>query len=55
MDKALYELLIDREKLIDEEFMMAIFDGITKKLLPLQEYLNFMFENKQVSLVGSRK
>ena len=55
LDKAFYEVLIDREKLIDEEFMMGIFDEITKKLPPIQEYLDFMFENKQCSLVGSRK
>ena len=55
MDKAFCELLIDGEKIIDEDFAMGIFDGITKKLLPLQEYLNFMFKNKQGSLVGSRK
>ena len=34
---------------------MGIFDGITKNLPPLKEYLDFMFENKQGSLVGSRK
>ena len=34
---------------------MGIFDRITKKLPPLQEYLHFMFDNKQASLVGSRK
>ena len=55
MDKAFYEVFIDKEKIINEDFMMGIFDGITKKLLPLQEYLDFMFENKQGSLVGSRK
>ena len=53
--KAFYEVLIDGEKLIDEDFIMVIFDGITKKLSPLQEYLNFMFDNKQGILVGSRK
>ena len=31
------------------------FDGITKKLLPLQEYLDFIFDNKKCRLVGSRK
>ena len=55
MYKAFYKVLIDREKLIDEDFMMGIFDGIMKKLLPLQECLNFMFKNKQCSLVGYRK
>ena len=55
MNKAFYEVLIDGEKLTDEEFMMGIFDEITKKLPPLQEYLNFMFDNKQGRLVGSRK
>ena len=55
MYKVFYEVLIDGEKLIDEDFTMGIFDGITKKLPPLQEYLDFMFDNKQGSLVGSRK
>ena len=55
MDKAFYKMLIGVEKLIDEDFIMGIFNGITKKMSPLQEYLNFMFKNKQGSLVGSRK
>ena len=54
-DKALYEVLIDGEKLIDKDFMMGIFDGITNKLPPLQEYLDFMLEKKQGSLLGSCK
>ena len=36
MYKSFYEVLIDREILIDEYFIMGIFDGITKKLPPLQ-------------------
>ena len=48
-------MLIDGEKLIDKEFMMGIFDGMTKKLPPLQEYLDFIFDNKQGSLVESHK
>ena len=55
IDKELYEVLVGGEKIIDEDFMMGIFDGIAKKLPPLQEYLDFMFENKQGSLVASRK
>ena len=55
MDKAFYELLIDEEKLIDEDFMVGIFNEITKKLPPLQEFLGFMFENKQGRLMGSLK
>ena len=55
MDKAFYDVLIDGEKIIDKDFMMGIFDGITKRLPQLQEYLNFVFENKQGSLVGSHK
>ena len=55
MDKSFYEVFIDREKLIDEDFIIGIFDGITKNMPPLQEYLDFMFEKKQGSLVGSRK
>ena len=41
--KALYKVLIDGEKLIDEDFIMGVFDGITKKLPLLQEYLDFIF------------
>ena len=37
MDKEFYEVLIDGEKLINKDFMMGIFDWITKKLPPLQE------------------
>ena len=32
IDRALYEIFIDGEKLIDEDFMMGLFDGITNKL-----------------------
>ena len=52
MDKVFYEILIDGEKLIDEDFMMGIFDGITKNMPPLQEYLDFMFEKKKRQLSG---
>ena len=55
IEKVFYKVLIDGEKLTDEDFMMGIFNGITKNLPPLQEYLNFIFKNKQGSLVGSRK
>ena len=55
MDKAFYEVLIDGEKLVNEDFIMGIFDGITKKLPPLQEYLYFMFKNKQGRISSSRK
>ena len=48
-------MLVDGDKLIDKDFMMGVFDEITKKLPPLQEYLDFMFKNKQGSLVGYRK
>ena len=55
MDKAFYEVLIDGEKLIDEDFTMGIFYGIRKKLPPLQEYLDIMFDKKQGRLVGPCK
>ena len=47
MDKAFYDVLIDGEKITDKDFMMGIFDGIKKKLSPLQKYLDFMIYNKQ--------
>ena len=49
MNKAFYEVLIDGEKLIDKDYMMGIFNVITKKLPQIQEYLNFMFEKKKAS------
>ena len=52
MDNAFYDVLIDGEKITDKDFMMGIFDGIKKKLSPLQKYLDFMIYNKQVRLVG---
>ena len=36
MEKEFYEVLMDRGGLIDEYFIMGIFDGITKKLALLQ-------------------
>ena len=47
MNKSFYEVLIDRKKLINKDFMIVFLNGIAKKLPPLQEYLDFMFENKQ--------
>ena len=46
MYKALCKVFVDRGKLIEEEFMMGIFDGITNQLPPLQEYLDFVLEKK---------
>ena len=37
IDKAFYKVLIDGEKLINEDFIIGIFDVITKKLPPLQD------------------
>ena len=48
-------MLIYGDKLIDKDFRIGIFDGIKKKMPPLQEYLNFMFKNKQGSLLITRK
>ena len=36
MDKAFYNVLIEWEKIVDEDLMMGICDGITKKMPPLQ-------------------
>ena len=55
MYKKFYDVLIDREKLINEDFIMGIFDGIMNKLRPLREYLDLMSEKKQGRFVGSCK
>ena len=47
--KAFYEVLIDGWKLIDKDFIMGISDGITKKLPPLQDYLDFMSEKNKAA------
>ena len=46
MEKEFHKVLIDREKLINDEFTMGILDGTTKKLPPLQEYIDFMLQKK---------
>ena len=53
MDKAFFKVVNDGSKLLDEDFMMEMFKKLTKKLPPLREYLDFMFNEKRSGLVGS--
>ena len=55
LDKAFFEIVADGEKLLDEDFMMGIFDSLKLKLPPLQEYLDYMFEGSKGCLVDSRR
>ena len=53
MDEAFFEMVNNGEKVLDEDFMMDIFKNLKEKLPPLQEYLDFMFEDRQGCVVGS--
>lgn len=54
MEAAFEEIAKDGSKLLDEDFMMNIFKEIIDKVALFRDYLQFMFEEKQSSPVGSR-
>jgi hypothetical protein len=41
--------------MLDNEFMMNIFEPIVDQAEPFSEYLEFIFENKEGHALGSRK
>jgi len=54
MDDAFELVSIDGNILLDEDFMMGIFDTLVRTMLPFEEYLNYMFDKKRSRPVGSR-
>jgi len=55
MDEACGKIVDDPDKLLDDVFMMNVFSPIATRLPPLQEYIEYMFEEKMSNAVGSRE
>ena len=54
MEEAFEKIANDGELILDEEFMMNIFEPIVDQVEPFAEYLEFIFENKEGNALGSR-
>jgi hypothetical protein len=54
LEKAMEVVVSDGSKFLDEDFIMNIFQDITKQVDPFKDYLAFIFEEKQSYPVGSR-
>ena len=55
LQKALVEVAADGQKMLDESFMMGIFDELIDELPPLKEYMNYIFDTKRTAVVASSK
>ena len=55
MDKACAKIVKNGKKIMDDDFMFGIFDPIKNKVPPFAEYLEYMFDHKTSSPVGSFK
>ena len=53
LNESLREVMNDGKLLLEEDFIMHIFDPIAKRVPPFQEYLTYMFEEKEGHVVGS--
>ena len=53
MNDAFKDVVNDGKLLLDEDFIMHIFDPISKRVPPFDEYMTFMFEEKEGNVVGS--
>ena len=54
MNSAFKEITDDGRLMLEEDYMMHIFDPIAEKVTAFAEYMGFMFDEKQANLVGSR-
>ena len=52
LEDALMLIQEDRKLFLDENFMMGIFSDIEDKVPQLNEYLLYIFEEKQTDTVG---
>ena len=52
LHKAMKNLVEHPELIIDEDYMMGMFDEYIEELPPLKEYWTFMFDKKQMSVVS---
>ena len=54
MEKSFAEITKDRNLMLDDDFMMNIFEPLARKINPFKEYLTYMFEEQQSFPVGSQ-
>ena len=54
LETAMEVVANDGSKMLDEDFIMNIFQDIVDQVDPFKEYLDFIFEEKQSYPVGSR-
>ena len=52
LDVALNKLLEKPDLIVDEQFMMGIFDEFANELPPFKEYISDLYEKKQMSVVA---
>jgi hypothetical protein len=55
MEEAFEKIANDGQMMLDNEFMMNIFEPIVDQVEPFAEYLEFIFENKEGHVLGSRE
>ena len=55
MDKAFAKVVQNGKKLLNEDFMMDMFDDLRKKLPPFHDYITYMFEERTSSRVVNSK
>ena len=53
MDVAFGKVADDGDLLLDEDFMMGMFEPLLSKINPFQDYMTYMFDEKRANLVGS--
>ena len=55
LEKAMLQVVDNSELFLDEEFMMSMFSEITDDIDPFQQYMEYMFEEKQSNPVGGSR
>ena len=55
IDKAFAKIQRDGNKIMDDTFMFGIFNKISKKVKTFEEYMEYIFEHKKSSPIGSFK
>ena len=54
LDKAMTEIKADPQKILDEDYMMTLFDEYASELPPFKEYLTLMYEKRSSSVVARK-
>ena len=52
MEKTFSEITKDKNLMLDDDFMMNIFEPMAKKIKTFKEYLTYKFEERQSFPVG---